>query len=454
MYLQNCFVEPNTKNAPARSPYVVTPTPGRTRRATFPAAIRGIYSKPGVQGGNLFVASGTTLYQVDSNWALTNLGALGGGDTIQWAPFREKLALLAGNQIKVFDGSTLSTVTDPDAPATPITLTQAGYRLIAADAGGDAFGWSKAGLFNDWDPNGQAADFDLPDPIVGQEEQGGDIISFNAESIQRWRPTGGVESEAFSPVASGLQNMGLLGRDLIARLDGGLAFVNHKRVPCWIGDGQPTEWANRALSDDLVTISAANRAAGLGWAYSDGEAEFYGVRFSGLGSGYVRDTSTGLWHTRKRYNTSQWDVGYVTSAYDSVLCASPTSTYLWSYDRTVYTDDGDPIERVMTVKADLPDDMSIQSVCLDIRCYDQPLSGQGSAPQALLTYSRDGGQTWSDAWGDTRTIDLPTRGNTEARPTEWQFGLFTRSYGFMLKITLSDPVGFAVQGLWLNSGYR
>ena len=451
--LVNAYVEPNTQNADNRAPYVLVPTPGRTRRVEFPANVRGLYAKPGVQSGTPFVVAGSSLYSVSSSWSATGLGAIGGGEVVQWAPFRQAFGVVGGGQIKHYDSGTLSPVTDPDAPANAGGLTQAGYRLIAFETGGDAFGWSKAGLYNDWDPNGQAADFDLPDPIIGQEEQGGDLISFNAESIQRWRPTGGIESEAFSPTQSGLQNMGLMGRNLIARINGGLGFVNHKRVPHWLSDGGPVEWSNRALSDALLTISAANRAGGVAFAYPDGDAEFFGLRFEGLQSGYVRDTSTGLWHERRRYNSSQYDVGFTTAAYDSILCAGPDSPYLWSFDRTVYTDDGDPIVRVMTVKADLPNDMPINSVCLDVRCYDHPASGQGTEPVMMLEYSRDGGRTWSGSWGDVRSVNLPTAADPTARPVEWQFGLFTRQNGFMLRLSFSEPIGFAMQGVWLNSGY-
>jgi len=453
--LTNCMVEPNPEGVKSRSKYVIVGTPGRTRLAELPGFVRGIYSQPGVQDGTLFAAAGSAVFSISSTWAETSIGSITGADTVQFTDFRSDLALAAAGTMYHWDGATYSTVTDTNAPSPVGSLTSAGYRLIASQTPGDAFGWCKPGLFNDWDPNGVAANFDLPDPIVGQGQQGGDLISFGSRSIQRWRPTGGSESEAFSPIASGLQNMGLAGRDLVAPLDGGLAFVNDRGQPGWIGGGAPRTWDHRAFADDFMRLSTSARENALGWAYQEGEVGMYGVRATGMPKAYVYDTSTRLWHQRERYGYSTtYDVGFSTRVYDSIVCASPELPYIWALSRDVFTDDGDPIIRTMTVRAELPDDMTIWNMALDIRVMDQPLSGQGSAPVAMLTYSRDGGQTWSDDWGDVREIALPGAGVYDARPAEWQFGLFYRAHGAMFRLRISDPVRFAIQGLWLNESAR
>jgi len=453
--LINCMVEPNPTGAQGRSKYVIVGTPGRIRRAELPGFVRELYAEPGVQGGALFAAAGSQMYSISSTWAATPIGSILGADTVQCTDFRSVLAVLAGGQMSTWDGATFSNITDHDAPNPAGSLTSAAYRLIASSVTGDAFGWSKAGLSNDWDPNGVAANFDLPDPIVGQGQQGGDLISFGSRSIQRWRPTGGIESEAFSPIASGLQNMGLAGRDLVCQLNGGLAFVNDRGQPGWIGGGAPTLWDHRAFSDDFNRLAVTARENALGWAYQEGEVGIYGVRAAGMPRAYVYDTSTRLWHQRERYGyATTYDLGHAARAYDAVVGASPELPYIYELSRDVFTDDGDPIIRTMTVRADLPNDMTIASLALDIVVLNQPLSGQGSAPTLMLTYSRDGGQTWSDDYGDVREIALPPAGVYDAKPGDWQFGLFTRAHGAMFRLRISDPVRFAVQGVYLNQGLR
>lgn len=433
---------------------MAVPTPGRTRVAELPGFVRGLYAKPGVRDGTLFAAAGTGVYSLSESWVQTSLGTIAGADTVTFTDFRDDLALRAGGALHLWDGSSFLTVNDADAPNPAASLTSAAYRLIASELNGDGFGWSKAGQYNDWDPLGVAASFDLPDPVVGQGQQGGDLISFGSRSIQRWRATGGAEDEAFSPVASGLQNMGLAGRDLVAELDGGLAFVNDRGQPAWIGGGGPTIWGHRAFSDAFNALASTARAGALGWAYQEGDAAFYGVRGFGQEQAYVYDKSMRLWHRRARYGASTYDVGFSQRAYDTVVCAGPTSPYVWELSRDVFTDDGDPIVRTLTARLDLRDDLAIRSLSLDIRIMNQPLTGTGSAPVAMLTYSKDGGQTWSDDYGDVREIALPPAGVYDARPTTWQLGLFTRAYGAMFRIRISDPIRFALQGMFVNEGFR
>jgi hypothetical protein len=169
---------------------------------------------------------------------------------------------------------------------------------------------------------------------------------------------------------------------------------------------------------------------------------------------YVFDKSTRFVHQRERYSSPvTYDVGYCARVYDSIVCAGPESPYVWRWSRDVFFDDGDPIVRTMTVRAELAQDTVISSVALDLRVIDQPLTGQGSAPTAMLTYSRDGGRTWSDDWGDEREIVLPPVGaGDEYRPGDWQFGQFSRLNGALFRIRISDPVRFTIQGVWINEG--
>ena len=452
--LINAMVEPNADGARGRSSYVVVPTPGRRRLAELPGFCRGLYAKPGVQGGALFAAAGSELVTVSSAWASTSIGAIAGADPVRFADFRAALIALAGGTIYYRSDPTFASVTDGDAPSPPSAITTAGYRILASVVAGDEFGWSKAGLYNDWDPLGSAQAIDLPDPIVGLGQDSGDAIAFGSRSIARWRATGGAEDEAFSPMA-GIVNMGSIGGNVITELDGGLSFVNDRGEMASIAGGAPTTIECRAFSDEFNRLSLLTRSAALGWGYQEGPVSFYGVRAVGLPRTYVLDRSTGLVHQRARYGyATTYDVGYTARAYDATVCASPESPYLWQWSRDVFDDDGDPIIRTMTVRAEIAEDMTIYSVALDIRVIDQPLSGQGLEPSCMITYSRDGGQTWSDDWGDVRVVPLPAVGQADARPGDWQFGAFTRVHGALFRIQISDPVRFAVQGLWLNEGVR
>lgn len=450
MRLRNCLVEEQPTGANKRSKYLIGPTPGRSRVATFSSNTRGLFCQPGVQNATLFAAYGSTVATVSSAWSAAGVGTIFGGDTVNFVGLRASLALRAFQSIHTWDGSTFGTVTDPNAPTNPSTLASVGNRILAADGGGDTFAWSKAGLPLDWDPSGIAADVNLPDPIVGQNRVRGDLWSFNSRSIQPWSATGGSEAEAFIPVPGVQIETGLMARDSVAILsDGRAAFLGADRV-VYLTSG----FGLSAISDDDITLALkaftdAQLASARGWSYKDGTKEFYGLNF-GAERAIVYDLSTRLWHERTRYGSSAYDIDFMANAYGEVVCASNASTYLWKLDPDVYMDDTSLIQRQMTVHIPTGALTDINRIVLDVQFFDQPLTGQGSAPTMILDYSKDGGQTWSTDSGTQREISLPANGQLGKRIQAFQFGRARPEYGFLLRLTLTDPIGFALSGIWVN----
>lgn len=449
--LENCQLEPAPKGAGYQTNWLIKPTPGRELVATMPGFVRGLFRAPGVQGAVPFVAAGQYLYSLSSTYAQTTIGAIAGADTVGFDEFRDDLVLRAGGQLKYWDGSTLQTVIDVDAPSSPGTIAQVGLRLISAETTGDAMGWSRAGLPLDWDAAGSAADFYLSDPIVAQWRQGGDLVSFNAASVQRWRPTGGSEAEAFEPILSATHDVGLLSRDSVARLGDNLCFVSHKGIPYRIGNAGPGPLPfNKGVEDAIAELTATQRARLYGWTYEEGSRQVYILRAPGLDRALCCDLLAGLWHDRKAYGESEYDLAFSCEGYDGeTLVAGPGSAKVWRLSRSVFTDDGQPIIRRMTVIVPMGQDGSINSLGVQIQVTGQPLTGQGSSPVIMLRVSRDGGQTW-DQYIDT--ADLAVAGIYQSRPTFWRLGRFLRQYGVVIELSISDPVDFTISGVWVNEG--
>ena len=84
LILKNCFVEPAPEGTGKRSTYVIGPTPGMTSRVQPSSGqyIRGVFSRPGVQSGALFVVAGSTLYSVSTSWAATACGTILGSGRV------------------------------------------------------------------------------------------------------------------------------------------------------------------------------------------------------------------------------------------------------------------------------------------------------------------------------------------------------------------------------------
>lgn len=451
--VRNVFVEKQPEGANKQSSYLMRPTPGRVELMDLGANVRGIFCEPGCQNGQLLAAAGSNLYSVSTGFTKASLGSLPGGDYVTIRSQRDKALVRAYGALFQLDG-TLTQVSSVNAPPFAQTLASVGTRGVAAEAGGDSFRWSYAGDLLTWDANAQAADFDMPDPIVGQEEFNGDIWNGNSRSTQIWRPdpTSLLEDEAFAPITGVNIPVGWVGRHAVAKLKSGLHFIGVDNIGgrgAYAGSGlSVSPVVNRDLEEALQALSVTDMADILCWAYASGSKEFWGVRTS-QERAFVLDKSAGLWHERTAYGVSPFNVGFVASAYDRLVCASPDSSKLWAWDSSVYDDAGEPIERIMSCKVPVSGGTSVDKIVIDGRWFDQPLTGQGSAPQIMLDYSTDGGKTWGSDYGDIRVLDLPGLGE-HFRVQAFGFGQVDTQEGFLFRLILTDPIGFAISGCWVN----
>lgn len=443
--LRNVYFEMTPQGASKRARVFLTRRPGRTRRAELQANVRGIFSAKGCQGGKLYAPAGSYFNEVSDGYGYASVGTIAGGDFVTMRADRADVGALAFGKIHRWNGTAFGTVTDADAPANAQTLAIVARRWLAAFEDNDLFGWSISGDYTDWPPNNQAADFDLPDPIVAQENVGGDLVSYNANSIQFWQPTGGAEEEAFAPVTgASIRETGLFGRHAVADIGDGQMFLGSHRSVYELRDYSVGQIPWRDLETALKDISDGDLALATAWSFRDGSHEFWGLN-AGLERCFVyqRDMRAKLEWTR--YGQSVCDIDFVVNAFGDVVTASKSAAYLWSFDDSVFTDDGDPIECIMSVHIPASGDVPVDRIVFDIATHSVPLSGDGAQPTMQARTSNDGGDSWS-SWED---LELPTSAN-RFKPMIWGLGLADAIEGLLVEIRITEPFGFALYGLWCN----
>ena len=450
--LTNALVRqtPSDSARARRSPYFIGPTPGRVLRATMTDNIRGLFAEEGCRNGNLFAPNGSFLAEISSSYSATNVGSIGGGDVVTMRADRSDLAVRAYGELYRWNGTAFTNVSDVDAPLFAETLAVVARRWVAAFEDNDAFGWSVAGDFSDWPANNQAQDQDMPDPIVGQEEIGGDLWSFGSKSTQIWQPTGGAEEVAFSPVTGANIPIGMAAREAFAKTAGGGMLLGHTRVVYGTQGYDLVPVANLSLESALKALTVAEMADCVACSYRDGSKEFWGLN-AGLENGSWFDLSTGLWHDRSKYGADEYDIDFAASAFGKVFVASRSSPKIWSLEDDVYIDgydaDGEtiPIVRDLTVHIPSQGDVPVDRLVFDMVVRAVPLTGQGSSPKMMVRYSNDNGETW-DTWRD---LDLPTPSNA-FRVQDWGLPMASAENGLLVHIRITDPVGWAFSGAWVN----
>jgi hypothetical protein len=144
----------------------------------------------------------------------------------------------------------------------------------------------------------------------------------------------------------------------------------------------------------------------FGYCYSENGHTFYVITFPAGNATYAYDTTTGLWHERSAYKEPYAIGRHVGNCYaffdNKHLIGDYQSGNIYEMKSTYYTDNGDPIVSVRQAPfifdMDSFDNVFIQRLIIDIESGIGDLgelTQTGLDPQASLSWSDDGGKTFS-----------------------------------------------------------
>lgn len=441
---------PSEANKPVRAALV--PTPGRVLRVDLGAEIQGIYAENGVRNGDLFVVAGGNLYSVSSSWTATLIGAIGGTGTAVFAGLRDKLYVARANKPWQWDGSSLTQVSDTDAPdaTSMVVLSQ---RLVAAETGADTYYWSDTLDGTAWEALGFATAEQRPDVLYRLIRLSGQIVGFGATSIEIIRATGQTTLPFANITAQSIdESEGILGPHAYAHRGDKAYFVGGNLTP-YVMSGFSIQALppNGELEDELMALSAADRLLVTCMAYAYGSNEFFKIRVPNKPA-FVFNLATKLWHQEQSWEEDIYLPRFHTQAYGYDIQADEGGSALYTLDKTVFTDAGTTVERIATMRPAFSTYEAIGSLCVDLQAYGRPLSGQGSNPSLMVTLSTDG-RSYVD---DTRSEVILTAGadGTYLKPVLWGLGMIPPGEGATISFRLTDPVGMTLYGGWLNEGQR
>ena len=253
------------------------------------------------------------------------------------------------------------------------------------------------------DPLSFASSEGDPDKIVGGIVLNRSLLIFNEETTEIWAVSGNADFP-FEIISGGFIEKGCLAAGSIAKI-GGFAF--------WLGRdkaGQGQVYAASGLNPQRISTYAIEQAISKyenpelakAYTYSDGGHEYYILNFDE--ATWVYDLSTKMWHewagidesgnfVRHRIQTSTFFTDYRLN-----LSGHFNAGDIYHIDPNVYKDDQDYIVR-MRIAPHLSAGgkrVFYNSLQIDMET-GIGLDGnvQGSDPQMILTWSNDGGHTWS-----------------------------------------------------------
>lgn len=433
----NWFPEQEPRDAAA--PVVLLPTPGLTEFATVPVgSIRGTR----VFQSSLFVVAGQTLYEVNVDGVVTDRGTIEGINPVDFDDNGSQLGIVTADLAKLYyytpATTTLAEVTDTDFLGA-VSIACIGGRAICVRPDSNVFAWSAIGDMGDWNALDFASAEGSSDNIVRGKRVNEQLWLFGERTTEVWAQT----SDAAAPFQR--LNGAFIERGIGARF----SFASRLSVPFWLGDDRVVYRGDSTTPTRISTHAIEQVIGGYGsvadaraFIYEQEGHVFYCLTFPTGGDTWVYDLATQAWHEREsepaQYGGA-WRVIDAQAYAGAVIGADLVNQSLYVIDPTVSTEDGDTIIRVATSAPLLAEGRRVYFPLIeaDMQTGVGLLAGQGVDPLVWMSFSDDGGRTWSY----DKIASLGRVGQYRAR-VRWLRNGQGRERVFRLQ--MSDPVSTAL----------
>lgn len=391
--LVNCY--PESLPADAKTPMVLSRAPGVHEAIEFGnGPIRGLYSANGL----LYVVSNTDLYSMPIDQSTTTpLGTIPGTGPVSIAHNASGIVIVAEPDAYFSDGLTLASLTQ----ITDVDFTARGakyvkfldnYLLFLEPDSGRFFG-ADLGSATSFDALDFATAEASPDDLVGMEVDHRQLILFGTDSVEVWENTGAA-GFPFERAINGVVEIGCFNGDTVARLDNSVFWFANDYTIRRLDGLTPKRVSTHAVEQFLSTVDVST---GRAYSYSQDGHFFYVLCFT-TGC-WVYDATTGEWHERSTYPHEYFRWQYHAQVNGRQYVGDYYSSQTGYFDPETYTD-GDGVQRM---------EFTFQPVYAENRrAFHKRLelvmevgvgitTGQGDDPEIMLSYSDDGGQTWTNA---------------------------------------------------------
>lgn len=377
-------------------------TPGLRLRATLgEGPIRGVHY---ASTGQLFVVGGANLYEVFGSWAAQQRvgGLASSSGRVSMADDGTRIMIGDGGdtafQSALAAGSPVVAVADTDCPGGHVAW-QDGYFLNTVPGTGQ---FQISGL-NDvtYDALDVATAEGRPDNLVMLLSVNRQAWLFGEQTTEVWWNSGDADFP-FARNESAFIETGTVSAGTCVRVGGSVAWVGSDergRGTVWHAQGvQPARISTHAVEFALSGYDRLDEASAF--AYQQGGHEFYQLSVPDGGT-WVYDFSTAQWHERSYLDSSEGEVPHRawvgTVAFGKVVVGDREDGRLYTYELDYYTDDGDPIRRVRQSPHVSQDEKRIRFNSFELQTEPGAglATGQGVNPLAYLSWSDDGGHTWS-----------------------------------------------------------
>jgi hypothetical protein len=443
----NLYAEANPPDSPV--PFTYYGTPGLTVWTTIPGIgpVRLLYT---ARNGDLFGVRGGKLYRYNAGWIeLATLSTVSGpvvaADNGIHAVFVD--GTLNAPTVKLSDYSVGSMSGDGWYGANFVAFLDG--RLVFNRPDTQQFYWTGTYALT-LDPLDFASAEGVPDKLLALLVDHREIWLFGDRSTEKFYSSGAADSP-FSRLNGVFIEQGIVAKHSAASINNGIAWLGANEqgggVVWFSGGGDPQRISTHAMEEEFRSYPTMEDA--FSFVYQQGGHTFYVLTFPTAGKTWVFDAATSQWAerayrdtlnnlTRHRANCHAYYKGMN-------LAGDWQDGRVYKLDLDATSDDGAEIVRIK----DFPHSVSADGARMFYQRFRLDAEmGVGNAteadPQVWLSWSDDGGHTWSS----TLVRSLGKIGEYKRR-AEWQ--RLGSGYDRIWRIETTAKAKFAMQGAWVDA---
>jgi hypothetical protein len=426
-------------------------TPGVT---SFASASDGVCRGLFAQNGRCFAVLGPTLYEVLSDGTMTSRGTL----VVDQYPATMQTNGDGGDELFITSGDegyilTLSTnvLTSEVSDVTMGGMIN-GY-FVALDINSSTFKISDSLDGKTWDGTQILQRSTAADPWKSMLVKYPVVFLFGEETSEPLYDAGTFPFP-FAPAQGVLIPYGTVAPFSPQSLGNAVLWLTRTK------DGDRQVVAMQGYSARRVSTHAVEFAMSqytrvddaVAFTYQDQGHEFYELNFPAAKATWVYDLTTGLWHERGFWNSTDgeylaWGPQYHAQAFGHHLVGDHTSGTIYRMAVDIYTDtDGAGLRRQRIPPALTADQKRVYLDWFQLH-VDVGLglsAGQGSNPEVMLQMSYDGGVTWgSERWRSAGKI-----GEYGHRAQWWRCG---SGRNVIPSVTMTDPIPWRITDAYIKA---
>jgi len=404
-----------------------------------------------VNGGYIYVVSGTKFYRIDSAGSVTNLGTVNGAGRAKLAanaiPGDSQIAILNGSGVGYIYSVALGLVviSDPDFyPSSSVTVLNERFWFVR-DGTNEFFG-SDVSDGTSYNALTFAAAEESPDLMKAIISKKSALFNIGESTIEYWKSINDVTLPV-RRVNGGSKEWGILAPDSLADVNDYFAFLADDRTVRMM---KGTELVDISDLDFKLKVKGNGSTEFPGFTTLDDAIGFfvdgpvhsiYYITFPSEGWTWGYDINTGLTHTRESEGLGYWRANSAVQFGTKIICGDIVDGKLWTLDPSNRTEN-DSIFRTTLISEFISNerDMIIQTIELDMEVAKT--SDPSADPKMMVYYTKDGGNTWirkSD-------VSLGKYGNHRARVPLRQFGRLVRNKDFGIRLEVTDAVDVQYYG--------